>query len=554
MPAPRRDEGSPRRIADAPFRMRSVGRVRQPVAPAFDTAGGQRLAEVLVNLLIVGFTILFTLGMVEALTLQRPWEWVQPGATAVLIMWALVMKRRSNPRPVPLLMVSSTLAAAYLVVAAATGSIADVTNTSPVVMVVGAGAIALAAGGSRPTRTAIYVGILSAISVVAVQTALNEHPMAIFVEVGSSVVVVGLAYYLVRSVRVAFETGSSRYSGLTETAPVAVVEADLSGIVRRRFDIPVIRHVNPRARDFLGVGDLEITAINASAVPEVFQDLINHVAHGSTAVGERVVSLEGGRALLVNWRVLDRRLERVIFTGVDITSQQKAERSLAEQVKARDQFIASVSHELRTPLTGTLGLLELVQSGDVADAAERDEFLTLALAQTRDMADIVQDLLVAARASSGGLVIKSESMPLAPLATEVAASVAGSFIIDELDAPHVIADPVRVRQIVRNLATNAVRYGGPVRTIRVTTLHGKGMIEVLDDGAPLDPEIRDRMFEAYERSGDANLPTESVGLGLTVARMLAHLMGGELTYHHDGTVSAFSLTLPLDSEIPVPVA
>jgi signal transduction histidine kinase len=246
----------------------------------------------------------------------------------------------------------------------------------------------------------------------------------------------------------------------------------------------------------------------------------------------------------VNWRSLDRRFERVMFSGVDITSQQEAERSLAEQVRARDQFIATVSHELRTPLTGALGLLELLHAGQIT-GDERHEAMDLALAQTRDMADIVQDLLVAARASSGGLVIKPETMSLPDLARSVVASVTGDFGFDVQSPVVVFADPVRVRQIVRNMATNAVRYGGGTRCVRVRTADGLGIIEVTDDGAPLDPDLQTRMFEPYERSGGVSLPTESVGLGLTVARMLARLMGGDLIYRHDGASSIFALTLPL---------
>ena len=524
-----------------------VERAQARLAPAFDIAGGQRLGEVLVNLMIVGFSILLVVGMVEAVALRSPGAWIQPLATIGLIVWAALMQRRGRPRPVPLLMVSATLATSYLVAASLTESLTDVTNTSPVVMIVGAGAIAVATGGRRPLRTALYVGFLAIAAVIAIQTALDEHPMAIFAEAASSVVVIGLAYYLIRSVRVALDAGSTRYTGLLETAPVAVLEADLSKIGKGVPVGPVVRNLNLRAREILGVADLDLDSIDDQIVPPVFQQLIVDVVTNAASTGERVVVLEDGRALLVNWRALDRRFARVMFSGVDITSQQEAERSLAEQVRARDQFIATVSHELRTPLTGALGLLELLHAGEI-EHEERDEAMLLALAQTRDMADIVQDLLVAARASSGGLVIKPETMALADLARSVVASVMGEFEFDVQNQAVVSADPVRVRQIVRNMATNAVRYGGSARSVRVCAAGGQGIIEVMDDGAPLDHHLQSRMFEPYERSGGLNLPTESVGLGLTVARMLARLMGGDLTYRHTGSSAIFALTLPLATE------
>ncbi|MEX1271202.1 MAG: ATP-binding protein, partial [Acidimicrobiia bacterium] len=105
------------------------------------------------------------------------------------------------------------------------------------------------------------------------------------------------------------------------------------------------------------------------------------------------------------------------------------------------------------------------------------------------------------------------------------------------------ADPVRVRQIVKNLLTNAVRYGGPQRGVTVRTEGRAVVVEVTDDGPPLAADFVARMFEPYERVG-GNASPESVGLGLTVARTLARLMGGEVTYHHDGR-AVFRLTLPV---------
>ena len=78
----------------------------------------------------------------------------------------------------------------------------------------------------------------------------------------------------------------------------------------------------------------------------------------------------------------------------------------------------------------------------------------------------------------------------------------------------------------------------------VTTDADMASFEIRDDGAPLPPGERERIFEAYERSAEGGV-VGSVGLGLHVARLLARLMGGDLTYDHDGNDSIFRLTLPL---------
>ena len=523
-----------------------IDRARAVARAQFDASHGTD--SVLVNLLIAGFCAFLVIGIFEALTLGEWGGWVQPVSTVALIGWAVVMKRNDAPRPVPLLITSSTLATLFLVGSALLGSTADVTNSSPIVMVVGAGAIAMAAGGRRPLRVALYTAAMCTISVVAVQVTVDPRPAGVFAELGSSLVVIGTAYFLILFVRGAYETGSTRYAGLLETAPVAVIEADLSSLYRQNQPRwPTVRDLNPRAREVLGVFGQEATTIRPRQIPEPFQELAVEIVKSKAMSGERVVALDGDRAMLVGWRSLNRTLNRVIFTAVDVTSQRRAERALEEQVKARDRFIATVSHELRTPLTGMLGLLEVLASGDM-DPDERHELMNMALGQGRDMADIIQDLLVAARASNGGLTIKPEDVELHKVVDSVLGSVHEHFDVVPAATPVVTADPVRVRQIVRNLVTNAVRYGGAQRKILIETTGDRAAIEVRDTGEPLSAEFTARMFEPYERLTGSELPTESVGLGLTVARMLARLMDGDLTYRRARGLTVFELVLPLNPE------
>jgi signal transduction histidine kinase len=112
------------------------------------------------------------------------------------------------------------------------------------------------------------------------------------------------------------------------------------------------------------------------------------------------------------------------------------------------------------------------------------------------------------------------------------------------NATMVVADPRRTRQILRNLVSNAVRYGGD-RVLVTTRRGGDSSIDILvrDNGDPLDPGEAQRIFESYER-GSGLLDAKSVGLGLSVARKLAGLMNGYLVYEHDGEYSSFIVTLP----------
>ena len=105
------------------------------------------------------------------------------------------------------------------------------------------------------------------------------------------------------------------------------------------------------------------------------------------------------------------------------------------------------------------------------------------------------------------------------------------------------ADPLRLRQIVRNLLTNARRYGGPNVTIEAGRTSTGTFLRVTDDGAGIPPADREKVFQPYTRAGGDVAMPGSIGLGLPVSRRLARLMGGDLVYQYeDGSV--FELTLP----------
>jgi len=119
-----------------------------------------------------------------------------------------------------------------------------------------------------------------------------------------------------------------------------------------------------------------------------------------------------------------------------------------------------------------------------------------------------------------------------------------SLAVDS-DRPPAWADPIRVRQIIRNLLTNARRYGGPEVEIKVVAEGGMACLKVRDNGVGIDADDREAIFERFRRAGNGSHGTDSVGLGLSVSRSLARLMGGNITYDHVAGWSEFRLSLPL---------
>jgi len=238
---------------------------------------------------------------------------------------------------------------------------------------------------------------------------------------------------------------------------------------------------------------------------------------------------------------------RVVIAMVDVSEQLEAQRRLQELVDSKDRFIASVSHELRTPLTTVIGLAEELRHQNAAiGPQERDELLELIGDQAIEVGNLVEDLLVAAQANIGRVKMLLEPVCLSAELRSLLGllDLPREPSIDIIGDIHPIADAQRLRQILRNLVSNANRYGGDVVLISARLAGDRMVLEVRDNGDGIPEELRERIFEPYQSAHHVAGLTESVGLGLTVSRELARLMDGDLTYFRTGATTVFQLTLP----------
>jgi len=219
---------------------------------------------------------------------------------------------------------------------------------------------------------------------------------------------------------------------------------------------------------------------------------------------------------------------------------------LEELVASKDQFVAAVSHELRTPLTAIIGLSEELRSNR-SNFSDEDlgDFLTLIVEQSTELSHIIEDLLVAARADIGTLVFK-------PARLDVAAEVSSVLLAKKMHgvelqglAPLAYADGLRFRQIIRNLLTNAVRYGGTRVHIELSRRSERVVVGVVDDGVGVSAGSEEAIFQPYQRDPAGRSNSLSVGLGLSVSRQLARMMGGDLVYRRRPHETVFELFLPL---------
>ncbi len=238
----------------------------------------------------------------------------------------------------------------------------------------------------------------------------------------------------------------------------------------------------------------------------------------------------------------------VLLTAYDITDRVEARERLEGLVRSKDQFIAAISHELRTPLSAVLGFAEEMHDA-MGDEDPLRSMMEVVADQSSEMASIIEDLLVVARSSFEDVSMAPRSIDLAGEAAAVAEAI-GSRLTKrprhELDPAIAFADPIRVRQIIRNLLTNADRYGGEDVLIRSGSDTAWAVLEICDSGPPLAPELRDRIFQPYESSGPVGGQPAAIGLGLAVSRTLARLMDGSLRYRHEDGWSIFELRLPVE--------
>ena len=234
---------------------------------------------------------------------------------------------------------------------------------------------------------------------------------------------------------------------------------------------------------------------------------------------------------------------------VHLDARLDAER---EVVRAKDEFIGNISHELRTPLTSIFGFSELLLESGLVDPTGAMDLIELINYESAELTRMVEDLLVSARVEANALVYKTEVVDIRKEMEAVVATMQYSGPEVDMLIMHneCWGDPVRVRQILRNLISNAHRYGGP--RIRMTAEVRDGMLElaVADDGDGVPEDMVPRLFTRYVHGGREALMLGSVGLGLSVVGSMAEGMGGSAAYEHRNGWARFSVRLPLE-EPPV---
>ena len=238
---------------------------------------------------------------------------------------------------------------------------------------------------------------------------------------------------------------------------------------------------------------------------------------------------------------------------------QEKNRQLELASEHKSQFVASMSHELRTPLNAIIGLTEMMHTNAARFGTEKaQEPLRRVHAAGTHLLGLINQVLDLSKIEAGKLELNPESVNLAPLIDEVAGTARplaeqnrNRLVLEcERDLAPLTADPMRLRQILLNLLSNACKFTkeGEVRLRACRVDGGSDWVElsVADTGIGMTEEQQGKLFEEFSQADSLTARRfGGTGLGLAISRRLARMMGGDVTVASTpGQGSVFTVRLP----------
>jgi PAS domain S-box-containing protein len=365
----------------------------------------------------------------------------------------------------------------------------------------------------------------------------------------------------------AIQENERRFRAIVEAAPLALVIVGDDGI---------IRHVNRRFTDLFGFELSEVVGREAVALyadPGERQRMLelfrrdgrvsNFEMRAKRAGGAEFYALLSSEAL-----VYDGQSARI--SGItDISERKRAETELEraknaaeEASRTKSTFLANMSHELRTPLNAIIGITEMLGENASRFGTEKAaEPLRRVLRAGRHLLSLINEILDLSKIEAGKLELSIEAVAIAPVIEEVVGTVRPQaeqngnrlVVVCPQDMGTIQADPIRLRQALLNLMSNAVKFtkDGEVRLMaRYIHMGGRRWVEfdVSDTGIGLSSEQIDKLFEDFSQP-DASTARQfgGTGLGLAISRRLCRLMGGDISVVSElGRGSTFTIRLPAE--------
>jgi PAS domain S-box-containing protein len=327
------------------------------------------------------------------------------------------------------------------------------------------------------------------------------------------------------------------------------------------------------ARDILGASYYEVFP----DAPEEWRGIHERALRGEIVTSpEDVFERADGSKLFLRWAVQpwhtpEGRIGGVVIVADRIDDLVGARESALESVRVKGEFLANMSHEVRTPMNGVLGMTELLLDTDL-DGSQR-EFAEAIRRSAVNLLEILNDILDFSKIEAGKLELVAEDFELSAIVRDVVQIFAGNAkrkgleLRSDVEAAlpqYVRGDAGRIRQVLTNLVSNAVKFTESGRVeVRARLLSGEERavrirFEVDDTGIGVPEGAQDRLFQAFSQ-GDGSMSRKygGTGLGLAICKQLVDLMEGEIGVRSGkgtGSTFWFELCLPRCAANPRPDA
>lgn len=359
-----------------------------------------------------------------------------------------------------------------------------------------------------------------------------------------------------------------------------------SDVIAVYNDEGVFTYLSPSIRELLGYAPEEL--IGRSSYDLMFAEDRQRVAAKFAVAGRssEPVAVEyraltkDGQTRWLEARPRFRRDEAGRLTEIhdavrDVTERREREAALVEAqiaaesaALAKSEFLANMSHEIRTPLSGVLGFADAL--ADTVLDTDQTRYLDRIRTAGRGLSSLIDDILDVSKIDAGKMTVDESAFDLRSLTNEVVdltrSAVRGRLAFEVVFAddvaPWIVGDAQRTRQVMLNLLGNAAKFTeqGSV-AVRVSRTSDIIQLRIVDTGVGVAPEALEQLFDGFTQA-DSSIGRRfgGTGLGLTISRSLARLMGGDIQLESElgvGTSAIFTLPhIPAQAagDLPAPIA